>query len=97
MMNDPFWTSKKNWRVSMGTDQDQFIAQINAGIGGETYLSVGYSCPNCAWIEDDKMIPLLCKALDDAYEKIEEKDLDEMLPDLYELCKVANKVYNSLL
>jgi hypothetical protein len=36
-------------------------------------------------------------ALDEYYEKIIEKNLDDMLPDLYELCKVANTIYNKLI
>ena len=90
-----FWTAK-NWRVSMHSDGGQFIAQINAGITGETYLSVGYSCPNYAWITE-KMIPFINAALDECYERLVPKDLEDMLPDLFQLCRVANKVYNSLL
>jgi hypothetical protein len=92
---ETFWEAK-NWHVSMHSDGNQFIAEINAGIEGETYLSVGYSSPNYAWITKE-MIPTLQVALDEYYEKIIEKNLDDMLIDLLELCKVANTVYNKLL
>ncbi len=90
-----FWIAKDG-DVTMYSDGDQFIAQIRAGIDAETYMSVGYSCPNHAGVTK-KMIPQICMALDEQWEKIEKKDLNEMLPDLYELCRIANRVYNKLL
>jgi len=91
-----FWYPEDNWRVSMSSNGDQFIAQIQAGIEGETFLSVGYSYPNYAWITKDMIEPLK-KALDEAWEKTEQLDLPEMMPALYNLCEVANGVYNDLL
>lgn len=90
-----FWEAK-NWHVSMRSDGNQFIAEINAGLTGETYLSVGYSSPNYAWITKE-MIPFLQNSLNKHYEKIAEKDLEDMLSDLLELCKVANTAYNKLI
>lgn len=90
-----FWIAK-NPRVSMYSDGNQFIVEINAGFGGETYLSVGYSSPNYAWITN-KMIPSLQKALDEYYETITEKNLEDMLDDLLKLCQIANTVYNKLI
>jgi hypothetical protein len=90
-----FWVAPDNHRVFMHSDGDQFIATINAGIEGETFLSVGYSCPNYAWIEP-KMIDKIKIALDEAWLNIEQKDLKEMIPALYSLCEVANKEYNRM-
>ena len=90
-----FWTAKDNHRITMSTDNDKFIAQIQAGYGGETFLSVGYSCPNYAYITDD-MIEGLGVALDKKWKETEQKGLDEMLSALYELCVVANQKYNEL-
>jgi len=91
-----FWISAKNWRVSMHSDGNMFVAKIQAGIDGDNYLAVGYSEPNYAWITKE-MIPLLDVELNKFYATVEELDLDDMLPTLYELCKIANRVYNNLI
>jgi hypothetical protein len=91
-----FWFAKNNWRISIESDGDKFIAQIQAGMDGETYLSVGYSCPNGAWV-NSKNVDAMKFALDEAWEKTEQKDLEEMMPALLNLCKVANKVFNDAL
>ncbi len=91
-----FWVSKKNHNVTMRSNGSQFVATIHAGVTGETPLSVGYSCPNSAWIEE-RMIPDIVSALDDFYSTVDELELEEMLPTLLSLCKTANSVYNRLL
>ena len=93
---DKFWYAKKNFHVSMHSNGDYFIAEIQAGMDGDNYLAVGYSCPNYAGITPP-MIPILQKELDDYYDTVEEKDLREMLPTLYKLCEVANTVFNKLI
>ena len=93
---DEFWSAENNPRVTVKSDGNQFVSQINAGITGETYLSVGYSCPNYAWITRD-MIPEISKALDEKWKDIVELPLEEMMPQLLELCEVANQVYNKLI
>jgi hypothetical protein len=91
-----FWNSKDNFRVSVSTDYNQFFAMIQAGIEGETFLSVGYSSPNYAQATPE-MWEEIGLALDKAWELEAEKPLDEMLPALYNLCKVANQKYNEIL
>lgn len=88
-----FWVAQDNSRISMYSDGNQFIATINAGLEGETYLSVGYSSPNYAWIES-WMILEINRSLDSYWAIIKEKPLDEMLSALYGLCHAANRGYN---
>jgi hypothetical protein len=95
-MNQKIWEAKNNFRITLYTDGDKFIAQIQAGIEGETYLSVGYSCPNYAEVKDEH-ISVIADALQVEWDKTELLELDKMLPALYNLCQVANQVYNKLL
>ena len=44
------WTAPDNERIRVCSDGNQFLAIINAGVGWETYLSVGYSSPNMAMV-----------------------------------------------
>jgi rRNA maturation protein Nop10 len=89
-----------NAHMEVYSDNDKFICEINAGLGGETFLSVGYSCPNYAqifdWSEEKKA--QIAKALDEYWNAEERrKDLDDMLPIMLKMCELANKVYNDLL
>ena len=95
-MNQKIWEAKNNFRITLYTDGDKFIAQIRAGIEGETYLSVGYSCPNYAEVKDEH-ISVIADALQAEWDKTELLELNKMLPALYNLCQVANQVYNKLL
>lgn len=94
-MRQHLWSAKNNHRVSVYVSEDRhnFVAEIQAGIDGETYLSVGYSSPNFAWVEDN-MVTSISDALDFTWKKSPKKPLDEMLPVLYDLCKTANHIYN---
>ena len=48
------WTAPDNERIRVYSDGNQFLAVINAGVGWETYLSVGYSSPNMAMVAGAK-------------------------------------------
>jgi hypothetical protein len=91
-----FWVAKNNWRVSAWTDGEQFFTGIQAGLDGETFLSVGYSCPNFSGITDS-MLNELGRQMDAAWEKEQQVEFDEMLPALYRMCQVANQAFNELL
>jgi len=89
--------------VEVGSDGDQFIATLHLGIDGETYVSVGYSCPNYAWEpgekNSDQFIQELRQALYVEFNRKEfgpKSDVEEYLPGLLRLCQVANKVFNQV-
>jgi len=90
------WTAPDNSRVTVKCDGNQFLAEINGGIEGETYLSVGYSCPNYASISPD-MLPAIADACNRAWAEIEEVELEDMLRGLLSLAKAANEAYNRCL
>jgi hypothetical protein len=48
------WTAPDNERIRVCSDGNQFLAIVNAGVGWETYLSVGYSSPNLAMVAGTK-------------------------------------------
>jgi len=94
------WCADNNHRVYLFCDSNKFYAEILAG-AAETYLTVGYSCPNGALrVSDD-----VCAAAEmisdslDAYWNSEDrqKDFDDMLPVLYEMAMIANSSYNDYL
>jgi hypothetical protein len=92
------WTAEDNPRISVFSDGEQFLATINAGVACESFLSVGYSCPNYADMEVCEFAQArIAQALQATWNEIERKDLDDMMPALLQLCKVANKAYNDAL
>lgn len=95
----PIWYAK-NAHIQMYSDDDQFICKIDAGFCGETPLSVGYSCPNYAQLStmDSEKVRLIYDAIEEYWNKEDRyKDLDDMLPTMLEMCKIANEVYNDLI
>lgn len=97
-MRELIWTAKDNHRISLyvSNDRERFEAVIHAGIGGETFLSVGYSSPNGADVEYE-MLKGIQESLDKKWESVEMLPLDGMLPALLDLCKEANSVFNKML
>lgn len=92
------WTDKHNQRISVETDGEKFHAVINAGVAGETFLAVAYSCPNYADVAVCEFAQRqMAKALQAAWDEVDQLDLDDMLPPLLRLCKVANEAYNNAL
>ena len=97
-MRELIWTAKDNHRISLyvSDDRDRFEAEIRGGLGGETFLSVGYSSPNGADVEYDMLKPIR-DALDTQWRRSQKLHLDEMLPTLYNLCNAANHIYNKMI
>jgi len=98
---DWIWRPENNYGITVFSDGNKFIAQMDAGYWGPKFLSVGYSCPNYAEIISDNMILKINKALDKKWKTIEIYDLKSMaynldltLSVLYKLCIEANRVYN---
>jgi len=94
------WRADNNHRVYLFCDSNKFYAEILAG-DAETYLTVGYSCPNGALrVSDDicDAVKMIADSLD-AYWNSEDrqKDFDDMLPVLYEMAMIANSSYNDYL
>ena len=94
---DIFWHAD-NLNVSVGAVGDKFEAQIHAGFG-DTLLAVSYSAPNGATLDfyDHDDMQHIKAAIQAAWDQIEPKPLEYMLPDLLALCKAANKAYNDRL
>lgn len=90
------WHPSDGTLLSVYSDDDKFVAELCAGVGGETLLSVGYSCPNGADMKyaKDEFYDVVKLELEKCWNNEPKLELDEMLPALYELCSVANDIYN---
>ncbi len=93
------WNVLDNPRISVSAVGDAFEARIQAGFTRETPLAVSFSSPNEANLDffDDDDMAYIRKALDAAWAHTEQVDLDNMLPELYNLAGVANNAYNERL
>lgn len=91
------WNAK-NANIEVYSDGEQFVCLITDGMS-DTLLSVGYSCQNYAEVDKftRKQIDQIAKKLDEYWDAEDRRyELDDMLPVMYKLAKIANEEFNKV-
>ena len=78
---------KENDRIKLCSDGTQFFINIIAG-HAETFLTVGYSCPNYAYRKGDykegEGLDAMIKEIKESFDEMVTVEFDDMLPIMYE-------------